>query len=142
MTTQYGPARDPINPDYYKAPNGLEAIHVIEAFGLNYNLGNSLEYILRAGKKDDARQDLDKAIWYLQREKTRLATPPPPPPPAPMASFSNAGMDEARQQQLGSDFSYGEPVRMVPRQLCPADDVTPGEEPGTFISRRPPASNA
>ena len=30
------------------------------------NNGNALKYILRAGKKEDAIQDLKKAIWYIQ----------------------------------------------------------------------------
>ena len=56
-----------IRPDYYKS-NGIETIDVIEAFDLNFNLGNVIKYILRAGKKDDRNQDLEKAIWYLERE--------------------------------------------------------------------------
>jgi len=55
------------NPPHYQGKN-IEAIDVIEAFGLNFNLGNSVKYILRAGKKDCRQQDLEKAIWYLQRE--------------------------------------------------------------------------
>lgn len=54
-------------PPHYKTESGLEAIDVIEAFKLNYHLGNVLKYILRAGKKDDALQDLKKARWYLDR---------------------------------------------------------------------------
>lgn len=60
---------DPVNsPDHYKG-NGLEAIEVIEAFGLqhNYYLGNCVKYILRAGKKGCAVEDLRKAEWYLRR---------------------------------------------------------------------------
>jgi len=30
-------------------------------------LGNALKYISRAGKKDNKIQDLEKAVWYLQR---------------------------------------------------------------------------
>ena len=46
----------------------MEAIDVIEAFGLNFRVGNALKYILRAGKKGDAATDLRKAVWYLNRE--------------------------------------------------------------------------
>ena len=56
-----------IRPDYYKS-GGLEAFDVIDAFGLNFNLGNALKYIIRAGKKDDKEKDLRKAITYLKRE--------------------------------------------------------------------------
>ncbi len=55
------------SPDHYKS-NGMEAIDVIEGFGLGFNLGNATKYILRCGKKDDAIQELKKAIWYLERE--------------------------------------------------------------------------
>ncbi len=58
--------KDSINPDHYKA-NGLEVIDIIEAFKLDFRLANSIKYILRAGKKDDAKQDLEKAIWYVRR---------------------------------------------------------------------------
>ncbi len=39
---------------------------------MNFNLGNAMKYIWRAGLKGKQRQDLDKAIWYLQREVKRL----------------------------------------------------------------------
>ena len=39
-----------IRPDYYKS-KGIETIDVIEAFDLNFNLGNVIKYISRADKK-------------------------------------------------------------------------------------------
>jgi len=35
---------------------------------LNFHLGNAIKYICRAGYKEDRRQDLTKAIHYLQNE--------------------------------------------------------------------------
>lgn len=64
---------DNINhPEHYKT-GGMETIDFIEAKGLNYHLGNAVKYISRAGKKDPSRykEDLLKAIWYLQREVDR-----------------------------------------------------------------------
>lgn len=55
------------HPNHYQG-NGLEAIDVIESFGLGFNLGNAVKYILRAGKKDCILQDLKKAHWYITRE--------------------------------------------------------------------------
>ena len=55
-------------PSHYVSDTGMEAIDVIEAFDLNFNLGNALKYILRAGKKDDEAQDLKKALWYIKRQ--------------------------------------------------------------------------
>lgn len=60
------------NPDHYLSPHGMEAIDVIEEFGLGFHLGNSVKYILRAGKKDSYIQDLEKAVWYLEREIERV----------------------------------------------------------------------
>lgn len=61
-----------IRPDYYKA-NGVETIDVIEAFDLNFNLGNVIKYVLRAGKKqgEEKEKDLNKALFYIGREIKR-----------------------------------------------------------------------
>lgn len=57
------------HPDYYGGESNVyECIKVIEAWNLGFHLGNALKYINRAGKKsDDPKQDLEKAIWYIQR---------------------------------------------------------------------------
>lgn len=54
-------------PEYYKK-NGIEAIDVIEAYGLGFNLGNVIKYVLRHENKEDALKDLKKAMYYLERE--------------------------------------------------------------------------
>jgi hypothetical protein len=59
------------HPPHYKSESGLESIEVIEAFDLGFCLGNVVKYILRAGRKDDAVLDLQKARWYLDREIAR-----------------------------------------------------------------------
>lgn len=56
------------HPSHYQTSSGMEVIDVIEAFNLNFRLGNCAKYILRAGHKDDILQDLKKAKWYLERE--------------------------------------------------------------------------
>jgi len=57
------------SPSHYKGKGGLEAIDVIEAFASgNYLRGNALKYLLRAGRKADCIQDLQKAVWYIERE--------------------------------------------------------------------------
>jgi len=58
------------HPDYYGGrDNPYEAIKVIEATEMDFHLGNTMKYIMRAGKKDKAKtiEDLKKASWYLQR---------------------------------------------------------------------------
>lgn len=57
------------HPDHYGGENNIyEAIKVIEAWSLGFNLGNCIKYISRAGKKGDYLEDLKKARWYLDRE--------------------------------------------------------------------------
>ena len=60
-------------PHYGGADNPFEAIKVIEAWGLGFNLGNTAKYLSRAGKKTpSAIEDLKKARWYLDREISNL----------------------------------------------------------------------
>lgn len=57
------------NPKHYGGKdNPYEAIKVIEAWGLDFHLGNVAKYISRAGKKESELEDLKKALWYLQRK--------------------------------------------------------------------------
>ena len=58
------------NPEHYGGKqNTYEAIKVIEAWDLNFHLGNVVKYISSAGKKDKTKlkEDLEKAKWYLDR---------------------------------------------------------------------------
>ena len=54
--------------------NPYEAIKVIEAWDLDFHLGNTVKYISRAGKKgcDNEFQDLNKALWYLKRKIQKI----------------------------------------------------------------------
>ena len=62
---------------YGGADNPYEAIKVIEAWSLDFCLGNAVKYISRAGKKDPAkeREDLEKARWYIDRRIAQLEGP-------------------------------------------------------------------
>lgn len=65
---------DPVNhPSHYTwLPSGVEVIDVTEH--LNFNVGNAVKYLIRAGRKDSTTrvQDLQKAQWYLERELQRI----------------------------------------------------------------------
>ena len=58
-----------IRPSYYSR-NGIEAIDFIDAHNLNFNLGNVVKYVTRAGHKDgeSTLTALKKALWYLEHE--------------------------------------------------------------------------
>jgi hypothetical protein len=57
------------HPSHYGGEdNPYEAIKVIEAWKLDFSLGNVIKYISRAGKKNPSLvEDLKKARWYLDR---------------------------------------------------------------------------
>ena len=59
------------HPSHYGGDNPLEVINVIEHYELGFHLGNVVKYVLRAGKKGNRKEDLEKALWYLQREITK-----------------------------------------------------------------------
>ena len=56
------------HPSHYAEGRKYEPIVVIEAWGLGVNLRNALKYVSRAGRKEDTVKDLEKAVWYLNRE--------------------------------------------------------------------------
>lgn len=65
---------DTVNhPSHYTSGfGGHEVIEITE--WLNFNRGNAVKYICRAGVKDPDKEveDLEKARWYLTREIARV----------------------------------------------------------------------
>lgn len=58
------------NPEHYtNHPSGVQCIQVTEH--MNFCLGNAIKYIWRADLKYDAIEDLQKAVWYINREIER-----------------------------------------------------------------------
>lgn len=57
-----------INPTHYKSANGIEVIDVVDGFALCANLAKAVEYILRADRKGQPIEDLEKALAYVERE--------------------------------------------------------------------------
>ncbi len=58
---------------YTNHPSGVECIQITEH--MNFNLGNAIKYIWRAGLKNSALEDLKKAAWYIDREIKRTGNP-------------------------------------------------------------------
>lgn len=65
---------NPVTHPQHYTDGKIEVINFIEDKNLNFHRGNAIKYISRAGKKDPAKEieDLQKAIWYLNREIQRL----------------------------------------------------------------------
>ena len=64
-------SRDAVNhPRHYTChPSGVECIQITEHMG--FCLGNAMKYIWRADLKENAVEDLQKAVWYINREIER-----------------------------------------------------------------------
>lgn len=65
---------DAINhPSHYNYGK-IEVIDFIEDQNLNFNLGNAIKYICRAGRKDPDKtaEDLGKAMFYIEHEIQRI----------------------------------------------------------------------
>lgn len=61
------------HPKHYTSdPSGVECIQI--ARHRNFNIGNALKYLWRAGLKDEDAlvEDLRKAVWYVNDEIDRL----------------------------------------------------------------------
>lgn len=55
-------------PAHYVEGRKYEPKDVIRDWELNFNLGNVIKYVSRAGRKDSKIVDLEKAKQYLQFE--------------------------------------------------------------------------
>ena len=74
------PTKEAVNhPSHYNAhPSGVECITIAEHY--NFNVGNAIKYLWRAGLKEDSSldsaekelEDVKKALWYVQRHLDNL----------------------------------------------------------------------
>jgi hypothetical protein len=66
---------NPIVPTHYGGrDNPYEIVKIIDALGLDFQLGNTLKYIARAGKKDPSKhiEDLLKGKEYIDLEIAKI----------------------------------------------------------------------
>lgn len=64
---------DPVSrPSHYAQGREYEPIDVIEDWELGFHEANAVKYISRSGRKDNQIQDLEKAVWYLERRISQL----------------------------------------------------------------------
>jgi hypothetical protein len=73
MTTDINsPDYEHVNhPRHYNVhPSGVEAIDLCEV--MEFNTGNAFKYLFRANNKGKALQDVEKALWYINREIERV----------------------------------------------------------------------
>lgn len=74
-TVKFRPTKimhDPVNHPSHYTYGKIECLDYIEDKGFNFNLGNAIKYITRAGHKGNMVEDLEKAVFYLNREISLL----------------------------------------------------------------------
>jgi hypothetical protein len=81
MANSYNKELDMVNhPKHYTSdPSGTECLDITRH--RNFNVGNAIKYLWRAGLKEDANksmkqkqiEDLQKAVFYINDEIKRLA---------------------------------------------------------------------
>ncbi len=59
------------HPSHYNTGR-IEVIDAIESWDLAFNDGNAIKYIARHKYKGEPIQDIEKAIWYLERHLSNL----------------------------------------------------------------------
>lgn len=61
---------DPVNHPSHYTRGKIEVADFIADQKLNFDRGNAVKYLCRAGAKDPEKeiQDLEKAIWYIKHE--------------------------------------------------------------------------
>lgn len=64
---QTGKQNDTVNHPSHYTFGDIEVIDAIEDWKLDYHLGNAVKYIARANHKGNKKQDLQKAVWYIER---------------------------------------------------------------------------
>lgn len=71
---KYSNENDNVNHPAHYTDGKIEVIDYIQDKDFNFCRGNAIKYISRAGKKDKAKEieDLQKAVWYLNKEIERL----------------------------------------------------------------------
>jgi hypothetical protein len=63
---------DPVKKPAHYNQGKFEVIEIIEDLNLNFNLGNAIKYIARCNHKGNKKQDLEKSIWYIEREISKI----------------------------------------------------------------------
>lgn len=72
VTDTSSTTNDPVSHPAHYTYGSIETIDFIEDKNMNFNRGNAVKYIVRAGHKNNEIEDLEKAKWYIEREIARL----------------------------------------------------------------------
>lgn len=97
-------------PSHYTEGRKYEPKDVIRDWGLNFNLGNAVKYLARAGRKDDIVQDLKKAQEYIQFEIDAIE--------AVRAETTGGAVQKAKREQAKADIKSVKEMLNDPEPKC------------------------
>lgn len=94
------------HPKHYNQGK-IEVIEFLEDQALGFHLGNAVKYISRAGKKDPAKEieDLEKAVWYLQRHLENLRAKKEGRDPVRPNDMNQRGLPTVEHTPHGTTFT-------------------------------------
>ena len=72
LDEQHTQCNDAVNHPPHYTRGKIEVADFIADQQLNFDKGNAVKYICRAGFKNNEIEDLEKAIWYLNHELKML----------------------------------------------------------------------
>lgn len=117
-------SHDAVNhPQHYAShPSGVECITVTRH--MNFNIGNAVKYLWRAGLKGAALEDLKKAAWYINDEIARI--------------------EREEENAKQSSFDFGAPLVANAKRACESymRPVGAGEEAQPSCFGTPEVLNA
>ena len=103
------------SPEHYTRGN-IEVWDFIRDQQLNYHLGNAIKYICRAGYKGPKREDLEKAIHYLENELEYTALQDDEPVrPSHTVPYSIWDTEWEEEPDYATGFDLGRVQRIQPR---------------------------
>ena len=104
------------HPSHYAEGRKFEPKDVIRDWGLNFNLGNAVKYLARAGRKDDVVQDLKKAQQYIQFEidaiEAERANAVKPKEAEPKRNNGLYGLDPITRALVKAEMCSVKPVKL------------------------------
>lgn len=109
------------HPAHYNVGK-IEVIDAIEAWELNFSLGNAVKYIARADHKGKPIEDLEKARWYIEREIERRKNDE-----ADATLFRFRG-DECKLIRIGDRFTVNECGCLI-CDVCIHNHLEPNQYP-------------
>lgn len=62
------PGNDMVNHPSHYNQGKIETIDFIEDQKFDFHIGTAIRYLCRAGHKWNEKEDLEKAVWYIQRK--------------------------------------------------------------------------